>query len=130
DLVIHPGSPQEPALFVTLFFVEAFVARKVIRRTQVRAGSSARGSNAGAATVSRGRVAKPQARNAGLNPTLLIVGAVGIFLIGGLLWWLLNRPSGPSTASRERSVPNEGAAHVEVGTPIIYRTNPPASGTH
>lgn len=30
----------------------------------------------------------------------------------------------------ERSVPDEGRSHVPVGTPLQYRSNPPASGSH
>lgn len=39
-------------------------------------------------------------------------------------------PLDPSGGAPGRAVPNEGWLHVAEGSPIAYRSNPPASGSH
>ncbi|HBY95893.1 MAG: DUF3105 domain-containing protein [Ardenticatenaceae bacterium] len=55
------------------------------------------------------------------------LGAAGLIVLALLGWWAL-RPTG--AVAGERHLPDEGSAHVDPGTPIVYRNNPPASGTH
>ena len=39
-------------------------------------------------------------------------------------------PTNPGAGVVGTPVPNEGWAHVPLGTPVTYRSNPPASGPH
>ena len=62
-----------------------------------------------------------------------VAGAVILLIGGGIVWWAASGraktpvPVGPLLGQQ---IPDEGHEHVAVGTPIHYKANPPASGTH
>jgi hypothetical protein len=52
-------------------------------------------------------------------------------IVGGTWWALSSRTAaqnGPTISGDP--VPPEGSTHVPIGTPIVYRAHPPASGSH
>jgi hypothetical protein len=55
----------------------------------------------------------------------LVVAALAVLAVGG---WLLSQSL--TRPMPGRTVPDEGRDHVNQGTPLTYRSNPPASGTH
>lgn len=63
-----------------------------------------------------------------INPVWLVAGLIVIAAIAGFVW--LSQRGGEGAASREILLPDEGRAHVNVGDPLVYQNNPPASGTH
>lgn len=99
------------------------MTRKVVRR-----GQEPRTSDAGrsGAAMPRAR-SSVQSRRLRINWTWVGIGAGVLLVLALFVWWAL-RPTG--AVADEQRLPDEGRAHVEPGSPIVYRNNPPASGTH
>ena len=59
-------------------------------------------------------------------------GVAVVLVIVGAAWWALSPRSAAQNVPKIEgdNLPNEGNAHVAVGTPIEYQAHPPASGNH
>jgi hypothetical protein len=85
-----------------------------------------------AARAERQRIAEEGRRKAQVRGRLTLVGIVVLAaaILAGLAFLLAPVVANLNKPPIGRIVPNEGQTHVDQGTPIDYKENPPASGPH
>jgi hypothetical protein len=81
-----------------------------------------------AARTERERIASSNRKKAALRKQLTIGGIVAVVLAVSVL--LFNTVQDGMRPAPGVTLPNEGNSHVTPGTPLEYRSNPPASGPH